>query len=100
MRWLRYGRNARPMAWRSKPRSSRMSGRHPLVASAGVSGSHVAVGKNCNPTGVAVEQTSNIARGTPGNPAELRSTIATLRCREASWHAGPMGSGVPRALHL
>jgi hypothetical protein len=42
-----------------------------------VSGPPKAVGKNCDPTGVAAEQTSNIARGTPRRSAESRSISST-----------------------
>jgi hypothetical protein len=70
--------------------------RHPqrmFPATGGV----VAVGKNCDPTGVAVEQASNIARGTPTISAESRQLNTMPRHREVPEHAGPMRPGVPRA---
>ena len=60
-------------------------------------GGVVAVGKNCDPTGVAVEQASNIARGTPTISAESRQLNTMPRHREVPEHAGPMRPGVPRA---
>ena len=41
------------------------------------SGPPEAVGKNCHPTGVAAEQASNTARGTPRLSAESRHTSST-----------------------
>jgi hypothetical protein len=61
------------------------------------SGSHQWWVKNCDPTRVAAEQTSNTARGTPDIPAESRHTTLPSWHREVPRHAGPMGSGVPRA---
>jgi hypothetical protein len=81
---------------RSKPRSSRVPGRHSLVADAGVPVRTKWWVKNCDPTRVAVEQASNIARGTPDNPAESRFTTTMFRCREASEHAGPVRLGGQR----
>ena len=108
------GRNARPTARRPKPGSSRVpcAGTHTGTGgevSRARASWHPRIGlgfpaprqrwvKDCDPTGVALEQASNTARGTPGIPAESRSTTKLLRHREVPQHAGPMGSGVPRAL--
>jgi hypothetical protein len=60
------------------------------------SGSHERWVKNCDPTGVAAEQTSNTARGTPDIPAESRHYNTTLQDREVLSHAGPVRSGGQR----
>jgi hypothetical protein len=52
------------------------------------SGSHERWVKNCNPTGVAVEQTSNTARGTPMLSAESR-----FHFYDASGSRGPVARG-------
>ena len=75
------GRERASRMWRSKPRFSRAPSRRPLGRPPLIAGRHKRWVKNCVPTGVAVEQTSNTARGTPGNPAESRYT--TLRFRIA-----------------
>ena len=83
MRWPRDGRKRAPdsvavqAAVFPGAMSRRPLGRPPLIA-----GRPKRWVKNCHPTGVAVEQTSNIARGTPGNPAESRSTFTMLQDRK------------------
>ena len=99
MRWPRPGAYARPQA-------AVQAAVFPGVRQTSTccecwrSGSHERWVKNCNPTGVAVEQTSNIARGAPGYPAESRQHNTMLQDREVLQHAGPMGPGVPRALQV
>ena len=81
---------------RSKPRFSRVPQQASTRTDAGVPVCPRRWVKNCAPTGVAVEQTSNIARGTPGNPAESRFTFTLLQDREVLEHAGPVRFGGQR----
>ena len=60
------------------------------------SGPPEAVGKNCHPTGVAAEQASNTARGTPRLSAESRQHYTTLQDREVLRHAGSVRLGGQR----
>src|SRR5690348_14401126 len=98
MRWPRAGAYARPQAAVQAavfPDARQAS----TCCECWRSGSHEWWVKNCDPTRVAAEQTSNIARGTPRFSAESRQLLTTLRHREVPQHAGPTGPGVPRALH-
>ena len=112
MRWPRTGAIRTPNARRSKPRFSRASGRRPPGVAGGFTSTaswHRVLGprfpvprkrwvKNCIPTGVAAEQTSNIARGTPRHRRSRVCLPNSLQDREVLSHAGPMWPGVPRAL--
>ena len=100
-------------ARRSKPREARPPGRWSLglcgvrkgrtppkrgVQSFRRRASPLAVGKNCLPTGVGAEQTSNTARGTPLVWRTCGySDFDRPRCREASRSAGPSGPLASRA---
>jgi hypothetical protein len=99
MRWPCHGRNARPKSMEVQAAVFPGVRQTSTVGGCWRSGPSGVVGKNCDPTRVAVEQTTQHRARNAEVSAESRSTTTTLQDREVLKHAGPMGSGVPRALH-